>query len=119
MGFLKIFIRWLLISGLVIFAVLFISFIISRLAPGDPVLEHLPPNFTPEQYQEKVNELGLDRPFFEQFLFFYISELFLGSGIMSIGILIGLIFLIAIIATIVERKIRKRREEAEPSLDEL
>ena len=118
MGFLKVFIRWLLISGLVVFAILFISFTVSRMAPGDPVLEHLPPNFTAEQYQEKRNELGLDRPFFEQFLFFYISGLFFGSGIMSIGILIGLLFLIAIIATIVERKIRKGREETEPMLDE-
>lgn len=52
----------------VVIGVLFFVFTIMRMAPGDPAMAALGNNFTQEQYEVKVQELGLDRPFFVQFI---------------------------------------------------
>lgn len=96
-----------------LFIFLFCSFLILRLAPGDPVIEYLTPPFTAEQYMEKSHELGLDRPIFEQFLFFYLGNLFIGNWVISIVILLSLTFPIAVTAALIQQRylehIRRKR----------
>lgn len=50
------------------FGVILIVFTIDRFAPGDPVAAELGGTYTQEQYDAKEAELGLDRPFFVQFI---------------------------------------------------
>ena len=52
----------------VLVGVLFIVFTINHFSPGDPVASLLGGNYTQEQYDAKEKELGLDRPFFTQFI---------------------------------------------------
>lgn len=52
----------------VILGVMLIIFTISELTPGDPVVLTLGNNFTQEQYDQKVIELGLDKPFVVRFV---------------------------------------------------
>ncbi len=104
MSLVKKIILWFLLFVPLVFILLFSSFLISRLAPGDPVMEYLTPPFTVEQYNAKFHELGLDRPIFEQFLFFYIGHLFTDNWIISIVILFSLTFSIAVIAAVVQQK---------------
>lgn len=52
----------------VLLGVSFIVFTIMNLAPGDPVEMFLGDNYTPEAYEAKTKELGLDQPFFIQYL---------------------------------------------------
>ena len=51
----------------IILGVMFIVFAINHFMPGDPVISLLGNNYTQEQYDAKKSELGLDKPFFEQF----------------------------------------------------
>lgn len=57
----------LLVMIPVLLGVIFIIFTINRITPGDPVVAMLGSNYTQEQYDAKAAELGLDKPFFEQF----------------------------------------------------
>ena len=75
---LKFIVRRLLWTIPVMFGVVFIVFTIDRFAPGDPVSRELGASYTQEQYDAKKAELGLDRPFLEQF-FSYIAGIFHGD----------------------------------------
>ena len=52
----------------VLVGVLFVVFTINHFSPGDPVATLLGSNYTDEQYAAKEAELGLDKPFFTQFV---------------------------------------------------
>ncbi|MFX1400618.1 MAG: ABC transporter permease subunit [Promethearchaeota archaeon] len=62
-----------------------LSFFISRILPGDPVLAYLPPTFTQQQYDQMYHQLGYDRPIFEQYLR-YIINMFSGNWGFSLSI---------------------------------
>ena len=62
----------------IILGVLLIVFTISYFTPGDPVKAILGTGYTPEAYAAKRIELGLDKPFLEQFVR-YIVNLFKGD----------------------------------------
>ncbi|MFD2237652.1 ABC transporter permease [Aureimonas populi] len=52
----------------VLFIVSLASFSLMKLAPGDPVQVMLGAEYSPEAYASMMAELGLDRPFFGQYL---------------------------------------------------
>lgn len=52
----------------VILGVIFIIFTISELTPGDPAALALGNSFTQERYEQKVVEMGLDKPFLVRFV---------------------------------------------------
>lgn len=54
----------------VLLGVIFIVFTINHFMPGDPVISLLGTNYTQEQYDAKEAELGLDKPFLEQFVIY-------------------------------------------------
>ena len=54
----------------VLLGVMFIVFAINHFMPGDPVISLLGNNYTQEQYDAKEAELGLDKPFLEQFVIY-------------------------------------------------
>lgn len=62
----------------VLFGVLTITFILSKLMPGNPVAALLPINHTLEQYLAMERLLGLDQPIIVQY-FKYLSDLFSGN----------------------------------------
>ena len=74
-------IRRLLQSIIVIFGVIVITFVISRVL-GDPVVLLLPPEATPEQRAYLTRDLGLDRPLYVQ-LVVYLSKVVRGDFGMS------------------------------------
>ena len=74
-------IRRLLQSIIVIFGVIIITFMISRVL-GDPVALLLPPEATPEQRAYLTKDLGLDRPIYVQ-LVVYVSKVVRGDFGMS------------------------------------
>jgi peptide/nickel transport system permease protein len=78
MHILKYITRRLIASIPVLFGVLTITFILSRLMPGDPVLAVLPDRFDPEDYLRAYRELGLDLPIIQQY-FIYVGRLFMGD----------------------------------------
>ncbi len=88
MSMIKYIIRRFLTLLPVLFGVITLTFILSRLMPGDPVLAHLPHYFTPEMYQEKLRALGLDKPILEQY-FIYLGKLFTGDWGVSVSITKG------------------------------
>lgn len=85
MSMLKYIFRRLLVMVPVLFGVLLITFILSRMMPGDPVLANLPPVFTQAQYDAAMRRLGFDLPLWQQF-FIYIGNLFTGNWGYSISI---------------------------------
>ncbi|NVM37671.1 MAG: ABC transporter permease, partial [Candidatus Lokiarchaeota archaeon] len=79
MSMLKYIIRRLIAMIPVIFGVMTLTFILSRMMPGDPVLAFLPqgkPN--PVLYQYYYHYLWLDRPVIVQY-FRYLGDLFSGN----------------------------------------
>jgi peptide/nickel transport system permease protein len=67
--------------------VVLIVFTISYLTPGDPIMTILGVNYTPETYEAKLVELGLDKPFFVQYfkyIFNMVTKLDLGNHICQI-----------------------------------
>jgi peptide/nickel transport system permease protein len=74
-------IRRLLQSVIVIFGVIVITFVISRVL-GDPVVLLLPPEATTEQRAYLTRDLGLDRPLYVQ-LVVYLSKVVRGDFGMS------------------------------------
>ncbi|MFX1364353.1 MAG: ABC transporter permease [Promethearchaeota archaeon] len=69
----------------VLFGVLLVTFILSRQMPGDPILAHMPQQYTMAQYLAMKHRLGFDRPLFDQF-FIYIGNLFTGNWGVSVSI---------------------------------
>jgi len=69
----------------VLFGVLTLTFILTRLMPGDPVAALLPLNHTPGDYEMLAHALGYDRHIVEQF-FIYIANLFTGNWGKSVSI---------------------------------
>ena len=88
MSMIKFIIRRFITLLPVLFGVITLTFILSRLMPGDPVLAHLPQFFTAEMYEAKLAELGLDKPIMEQY-FFYLGNLFTGNWGVSVSITRG------------------------------
>ncbi len=62
-----IFIRFLQIIPTV-FGIILITFILSRVLPGNPVMAILGPRATPENVERVIRELGLDKDYFTQFI---------------------------------------------------
>jgi peptide/nickel transport system permease protein len=86
---LKYFFRRLLAMIPVTFGVLTLTFILSRMMPGDPVRSMLEaqgiPRPNPEVYAAMAAQLGLDQPIIIQY-FRYLAELFTGQWGISISI---------------------------------
>lgn len=78
MSMIKFIFRRLLSLLPVLFGVITLTFILSRLMPGDPIIAHLPKNFTEEMYRDMLAQLGLDRPILEQYVI-YLGDLFTGN----------------------------------------
>ena len=57
----------------VLLGVIIITFVLSNFMPGDPVVNHLPSNYTQEQYDAKKAELGLDKPILERLVNYIID----------------------------------------------
>ncbi|MFX1420305.1 MAG: hypothetical protein ACFE9N_15450 [Promethearchaeota archaeon] len=68
-----------------LFLATLISFLISKVIPGDPVLAYLPDSWTQPQYDIMYNRLGLDQPIIIQF-FRFISDMLLGNWGLSLSI---------------------------------
>ncbi len=89
MSMLKYFFRRLLAMIPVTFGVLTLTFILSRMMPGDPVRSMLEaqgiPRPNPEVYAAMAAQLGLDQPIIIQY-FRYLAELFTGQWGISISI---------------------------------
>ena len=66
----KYIIKRILLLIPVFLGVTFVIFAIVRLNPADPVLAILGIDITDEQYAAKAAELGLDKPFFAQYLIY-------------------------------------------------
>jgi len=69
----------------VLFGVLTLTFVLSRLMPGDPVLANLGDRFTAEDYYRELHRLGLDKPIIEQY-FIYLADLFAGQWGVSVSV---------------------------------
>jgi len=78
MSMIKFIVKRLLALLPVLFGVIALTFILSRLMPGDPIIAHLPKNFTAEMYADMLRQLGLDKPILEQFVI-YLGDLFVGN----------------------------------------
>ena len=63
----KFILRRLLLGGIVLFGVAFITFFIARVVPSDPAAKWAGPRATAEQIARARIELGLDRPLIVQF----------------------------------------------------
>ncbi len=57
----------LLLGLLVLFGVIFLTFIITRVVPSNPAAQWVGPKATPEQIKAATVELGLDKPIYVQF----------------------------------------------------
>lgn len=78
MSMIKYILRRMLAAIPVLFGVLTITFILSRLMPGNPVLASLPDRFDPADYEAAYIRLGLHLPIITQY-FLYIGRLFTGD----------------------------------------
>lgn len=85
MSMLKYIFRRILQLIPVLFGVLVLVFVLSRAMPGDPILAHLPPVYTPAQYEAEARQLGFHLPLWQQF-FIYLGNLFTGNWGYSISI---------------------------------
>jgi len=88
MSMIKFIIRRLLSLLPVLFGVITLTFILSRLMPGDPILAHLPKNFSAEMYADMLEDLGLHRPILEQYII-YLGDLFTGNWGNSVSLAKG------------------------------
>ncbi|MEJ2250228.1 MAG: ABC transporter permease [Candidatus Lokiarchaeota archaeon] len=78
MSMIKYIIRRFLAAIPVLFGVLTLTFILSRLMPGDPVVAILGTRFTQAQHALWFHRLGLDRPLYTQYII-YLGQLFTGN----------------------------------------
>ena len=85
MSMLKYIFRRILQLIPVLFGALILVFVLSRAMPGDPILAHLPPVYTPAQYEAEARQLGFHLPLWQQF-FIYLGNLFTGNWGYSISI---------------------------------
>lgn len=69
------FLRRLGLGVLVILGVLMVTFIVSRLIPGDPARLYLGPRASPEKLEEVREKLGLNDPLHKQFVNYVTSTL--------------------------------------------
>ncbi|MFW9770665.1 MAG: ABC transporter permease [Candidatus Heimdallarchaeota archaeon] len=78
----------------ILFGTLTLTFILSRLMPGDPVLGYvanlgqLERGISPEDYERALRLLGLDKPILEQYAI-YLKDLFTGNWGYSISVVRG------------------------------
>ena len=82
------FARRLVQVPIVMLFMVLIMFIITRAAPGDPVMYWLGPNATEELMLSMRQRLGLDKPLYEQF-FIYLFSLLRGDLGTSVGLISG------------------------------
>lgn len=75
---LQIIIKRLFSLIFVLFSLTFITFVVGRLAPGDPIQALMGNRHDPVRYQQLVHEYGFDRPVYEQY-FNYILGLLHGD----------------------------------------
>ena len=70
----------------IVIGVVFITFTLSRISPGDPVVALLGTSYTQEQYDATEHQLGLDQPFAVQLVNYYkgiITKFDLGTSYSS------------------------------------
>lgn len=68
--------------GVIFFVILTALFFLFRLSPGDPVSKMVDPMLTPEDMAHMIQQMGLDRPLWEQYLI-YVKNFFTGHLGMS------------------------------------
>ena len=73
--------RRLILSFIVLFGVIAITFVVARVVPSDPARMMAGPRARAEQVERMRQELGLDRPLHEQFIQYIGSLLRLDFGI--------------------------------------
>lgn len=89
MSMLKYILRRLLAAVPVLFGVLTITFVLSRMMPGDPVLATMQARFpTEEAYRTQYEALGLHLPLIVQY-FIYVGKLFTGDWGYSYSLIRG------------------------------
>lgn len=89
MSMLKYILRRLLAAVPVLFGVLTITFVLSRMMPGDPVLATMQARFpTEEAYRQQYEALGLHLPLIVQY-FIYVGKLFTGDWGYSYSLIRG------------------------------
>ena len=75
----KFIIRRISTGILVLFFVITITFVLSRVVPSDPPAKWVGAHATHEQKAAAIIELGLDKPIFEQYVI-YLKSLLKGGG---------------------------------------
>lgn len=78
MSLIRFILRRLLTVIPTLFVILVITFIMTRMLPGDPAMLRLNPRATYEDYLREVARLGLDQPIYVQF-FVFLGDLFSGN----------------------------------------
>lgn len=78
MRLLRYAIRRILLLTPVLVVAIFIAFALTRILPGNPLARVLPPYISDEERARKMAEVGLDRPFYEQFAM-YLGDLARGD----------------------------------------
>ena len=73
---LRFIIKRILMMIPVLLGVMLIVFSLSHFMPGDPVVNALGSEYTQEQYDQKAAEMGLDKPFLQQFLDYLVDVVF-------------------------------------------
>jgi len=76
----------------ILFGTLTLTFLLSRLMPGDPVLgyvSNIERGISPEDYERALRLLGLDKPILEQYAI-YLKDLFTGNWGHSVVIVQGM-----------------------------
>ncbi len=63
--------------GIIFFVILTALFFLFRLSPGDPISKMVDPMLTPEDMAHLIQQMGLDRPMWEQYLI-YVKNFFTG-----------------------------------------
>ncbi len=56
--------------GVIFFVILTALFFLFRLSPGDPISKMVDPMLTPEDMAHLIQQMGLDRPMWEQYLIY-------------------------------------------------
>jgi len=78
MSLIRFILRRLLTIIPTLFVILVITFIMTRMLPGDPAMLRMAPRATYEDYLREVARLGLDQPIYVQFLVF-LGDIFSGN----------------------------------------
>ncbi|MHA1235246.1 MAG: ABC transporter permease [Promethearchaeota archaeon] len=78
MSLIRFILRRLLTVIPTLFVILVITFIMTRMLPGDPAMLRMHPRATYEDYLREVARLGLDQPIYVQF-FVFLGDIFSGN----------------------------------------